>query len=60
MAVRYLYMTKEQQMEQLGQELAARCNFNKDEILEAAMNALTDANFHDEAIMLSDLITYGY
>jgi hypothetical protein len=53
-------MTKEQQMEQLGQELAARCNFNKDEILEAAMNALTDANFHDEAIMLSDLITYGY
>jgi hypothetical protein len=49
-------MTKEQQMEQVGQELAAQCNFNKKEILAAAFHALTDANFHETATQVMDLL----
>lgn len=39
----------EQEIEKLGQDIAAKCNFEKEVILAAAFFALTDANFHAEA-----------
>jgi hypothetical protein len=39
----------EQEVEKLGQEIAAKCNFELEVILAVAFFALTDANFHTEA-----------
>lgn len=39
----------EQEVEKLGQEIAAKCHFEKEVILAVAFFALTDANFHAEA-----------
>jgi hypothetical protein len=39
----------EQEAKKLGQEIAAKCNFEKEVILTVAFFALTDANFHAEA-----------
>ena len=49
-------MTEEQTMVQFGQELAAKCIFNKDQILAVAFQALTDANYHVEAAQVLDMI----
>jgi hypothetical protein len=49
-------MTEEQTQVQFGQELAAKCNFNKDQILAVAFQALEDANYHVEAAQVLDMI----
>ena len=49
-------MTEEERLEQFGQELAAKCNFNKDQILTVAFQALTDANYHVEAAQILDMV----
>lgn len=46
---------EEELMLQWGQELAAKCNFSKDAILAVAFNALTDANFHEEAAVIMQM-----
>ena len=51
-------MTDEETMVQFGQELAAKCNFNKDQILSVAFQALEDANYHAEAAQVLDMIDY--
>lgn len=43
-------------LEKLGQELAAKCNWDKNQILTVAFQALTDANYHDEAARVLDRI----
>jgi len=49
-------MITEETMVQFGQELAAKCNFNKDQILAITFQALEDANYHVEAAQVLDMI----
>jgi hypothetical protein len=42
--------------ETLGEELARTVNYDGIEILRAAYHALTAANFHEEAALLSRII----
>jgi hypothetical protein len=45
---------------ELGLKLAADLKWNGDRILEAAYAALVDANFHEQAQVIHDLMVYGY
>lgn len=43
------------ELEALGVELSRKCKWNGMDILEAAIAALTDANFHTEADILNQM-----
>lgn len=48
--------TEEQRLTEIGQELAARCDWSREDIISAAFHALCDANYSEDALKLVDAL----
>lgn len=49
-----------EEIKKLGLEMAAKCHWKKEEILQVAAAALDDANFHYEALDVLELVDADY